>query len=312
LINKTITDDIDKIESKMIGDKPWQMKGEITAKDRKKGSLLEQVVEYQVSIKPPPVPTPQFTNDIESMIIKRVKDGLFDNPVRKEHIDINEAPKKGEMKFDKSKKGLGEIYEDEYTEKVMHLPNETEQTEIKKEVDEIERRLFSVLDRLTNFNYVPKINKEMKVLTNVPSIALEDISNHLTDNKAFSKAPQELFNIKDTNFESKDEMSQSEKKNLHNKKKRNIRTHLRQKQQYNKLKNLYDKTGDKFEAKMLMRKEQDKKVNKESKVSDLKSGKFFNNMQKIVSNDIEKRNGKKEKNNSERGNNEQKIKNFKL
>jgi hypothetical protein len=62
----------------------------------------------------------------------------------------------------------------------------------------------------------------------------------------------------------------------------------------------------------LMRKEQDKKVNKDSKVSDLKSGKFFNSMQKIVINDIEKRNGKKEKNNSERGNKEQKIKNFKL
>lgn len=312
MINETITDDIDKIESKMMGDKPWQMKGEVTSKDRKKGSLLEQVVEYQVSIKPPPVPTAQFTNDIESMIIKRIKDGLFDNPVRKEHIDINEASKKGDIKFDKSKKGLGEIYEDEFTEKVMHQTNETEQEDIKKEVDEIEKRLFSVLDRLTNFNYVPKINKEMKVLTNVPSIALEDISNHLTDNKAFNKAPQELFNIKDTNFESKDELSKGEKQRIHNQKKRNIRTHLRQKQQFNKLKKLYDKTGDKFEARMMMNKERDKIANKETKVSDLKSGKFFNNMQKIVSGDIDKKNGKKEKSNLDKGKNEQKIKNFKL
>ena len=294
----------------MISDKPWQMKGEVGAKDRKKGSLLEQVIEHQVSIKPPPIPTPKYTNDIESIIIQRVKDGMFDNPVRKELVDIEKINKKGgEIKFEKSKKGLAEIYEDQFTETVNKMPNEAEQDNIKKEINELETKLFTVLDRLTNFNSVPKINKEMKVITNVPSIALEDISNHVTDNKQFTKTPQELYNLKDTNFESRDELNKDEKQRVHNQKKRNIRTHLRQKLAYNKLKNIYDSTNSKFEAKMEMKKLKDKKANKETKVSDLKSGKFFSSMQKIVSNDISKKNDKHDKINKT---SDLKIKKFKL
>lgn len=61
----------------------------------------------------PPVITKEITDSIENIIKQRVLDELFDDPVRIERKD-NDGKDDLQLDFEKSKKGLGQIYEDEF------------------------------------------------------------------------------------------------------------------------------------------------------------------------------------------------------
>ena len=66
--NEELVDKIAKIEDEMMGNKKWQMKGEVRAKQRDKNSLLEEYVDFDVASKLPPKVTQEMTNTIEQMI----------------------------------------------------------------------------------------------------------------------------------------------------------------------------------------------------------------------------------------------------
>jgi len=286
--NQTKT--IDEIERSMLENKSWQMKGEIKAKERPKESLLENYLDFQVSIKPPPIPSAEMTSNIEKMIKLRIKEELFDDPIRNKEINLNKKNKEEiELDFQKSKKGLGEIYEDDYNKEIGNA-TESEAKEIYKEIDELTNKLYTIFDKLTNNSFVSgNRNTEMKVLTNVPSIQLEDISNFVTDNKSYSKSANELYSRKDLETKTKNEMSKEEKEKLHKHTKRNIRNRLREKQKNQKMKSLMNKLDSKFEAKFAMKQMKDKSAKSNVKNSELKSSKFFGNLQNIASDDKEKK-----------------------
>lgn len=73
--------EIEKIEDQMASEKPWMLKGEVTAKSRPINSLLAEHLDFDVAMKLPEKVTKELTNKIEAMIQQRVLDGLFDDPI---------------------------------------------------------------------------------------------------------------------------------------------------------------------------------------------------------------------------------------
>jgi hypothetical protein len=127
----------------------------------------------------------------------------------------------------------------------------------------------------------------------MPSIQIEDISNYVTDNKTTAKSAKEMFNLKDVNLISKDELTKEDRQQSHSKWKRNVRTKLREKQRNHKLKEISKTVDSKFEAKMKMKQIKDKNIKKNVKNSELKSSKFFSNLQSISADDQMKKSKKK-------------------
>lgn len=83
-VNSHMIKKIETIENQMVGGpKPWQMLGEIVAKQRPMNSLLELHLDFNVASKLPPQITQEKTNTIEAAIKQRILDELFDDPVRK-------------------------------------------------------------------------------------------------------------------------------------------------------------------------------------------------------------------------------------
>ena len=114
-----VKEQIEQIQESMlsnIGDKPWQLKGEITAKTRPQDSLLEEYLEFDHTTRQAPVINAKTTEEIEKMIKQRVKDKAFDDVERKvKPVDKHyEYKKQVVLDQEKSKVGLGDIYEQEY------------------------------------------------------------------------------------------------------------------------------------------------------------------------------------------------------
>lgn len=134
----------------------------------------------------------------------------------------------------------------------------------------------------------------MKVVTNVPAIQLEEVSNYVTDRRTVgTAASSELFSKRDIETKTRDELTKDEKSTSHKKWKRNVRTHLKAKEKTKKLKEFASAADSKFEAKMLMKQDKDKKAKTNMKNSELKSSKFFGNLQGIVGKDVDKKSNKK-------------------
>jgi len=314
--NKNIEGEIQEIESKMMAKKDWSMIGEATSKQRPKGSLLENFLDFEVSVKPPPIPTPEYADTIENMIKLRIKDDLFDDPVRKPQIDVNKKNSNIEMDFEKNKKGLADLYEDDYTKDVLKISSSTEGQAIKNEIEELCGKLYGIFDKLTNNNFVSgNRNLEMKIITNVPAVQLEEISNYVTDNKLNTKSAHELYSMKDSEVKTREELTTEERKTGHKNWKRNVRNKLREKLRNKKFNALSKVADSKFEAKLMMKRDNDKSAKKNVKNSELKSSKFFSNLQNIASDDLDKKKMKSEKRNTTHVDNEfgnRNAKNYKI
>ena len=285
---------IKKIEEKMISNKKdWSTKGEILAKERPKDSLLTKAMDFEVGLRAPPIPDREFTDKLEIMIKQRIIDDIFDDPIKKDFINLNEQKKaENELDFEKSKKGLGEIYEEKY------LGNETTETkvdEIKKDCDDLCNQLFDIFKQMTNGTATPyglKGKKEDLInITNIPAIQIEEKGNFISDNTEKIKTGKEMLNIKKLRTKNKEEMTSEELKNIHNKKKRNIKNRIHKKENKKKLEQLTTMLGSKFEAKIKMKQEKNKKLEKMDKTQgkEYRSGQFFGKINEMVVKDDEKK-----------------------
>jgi len=292
--NPKKTASINELEKQMLEGKAWHMKGEVKGKERPKESLLENFLDFQVSIKPPPIPSQELTSNLEKIIKLRIKEDLWDDPIRHKEINLNKKDKADtDLDFEKSKKGLGEIYEDEYNNETGGNASEAQAKQLYSEINELTSKLYSIFDKLTNNSFVSgNRNKEMKILTNVPAIQLEDISNFVTDNKANAQSAAELYSRKDLETKSKAEMSKEEKGTLHKHVKRNIRNRLREKAKNRKMLGLIGKLDSKFEAKFALKQMKDKAAKSNVKSGELKSSKFFGNLQNLAIDDKDKKDSK--------------------
>ena len=152
---------IEKLEAAAVGEKPWQLKGEVGGKARPLNSLLETTLEFDQAGRPPPAVTEEATRGIDDIIRQRVKDGLWDDPVRKAALAPSaHRPKRVEISQEKSKLGLADEYAQQYEREVLGHKASDELAPKHAEVRKVFAKLVAKLDQLTSFQYAPKPQRQ--------------------------------------------------------------------------------------------------------------------------------------------------------
>lgn len=139
---------IEALEKQIVGDKPWQLLGEVSARSRPLNSLLFEDVDFQQQIKAPKI-TPETTETLEEMIKKRIKDNRFDDPEKKVkpvHA-LASSSKQVEVSSEKSKVGLAQLYEREIIAQATGNKQAKDGPE-----KEVERKLFALFRKLDALN----------------------------------------------------------------------------------------------------------------------------------------------------------------
>ncbi|XP_022189809.2 U3 small nucleolar ribonucleoprotein protein MPP10 [Nilaparvata lugens] len=222
---------IKELEEKAISDKPWQMKGEISADSRPQNSLLEEVLEFDMTAKPAPVMTEATTERLEDIIIRRIKDKAWDDVERKVKPveNISEFKKRLVLDQEKSKESLAEIYEKEFIKQRdaaasvgLGTPEfkEPEEPPEHKKIKSMMVSLFSKLDALSNYHYTPLPHApDVKIVNNLPAITMEEVAP-VTATDANLLAPEEVLGKKKRELMSKEERTATDRKRERRKKKK--------------------------------------------------------------------------------------------
>ncbi|TKV99148.1 hypothetical protein SEVIR_8G024600v4 [Setaria viridis] len=211
---------IEQMEKANLEPSTWTMQGEVTASSRPKNSALEVDLDFEHNVRPAPVITEEVTASLEEMIKKRIAEGHFDD-VEKPSLLPSKAPREHkELDESKSKKGLAELYEDDYAQKAGIAPAPLSiSDELKKEANTLFKRICLKLDALSHFHFAPKpVIEDMSVQANVPALAMEEIAPVAVSDAAML-APEEIFEGKG-DVKEEGELTQAERKRRRANKKR--------------------------------------------------------------------------------------------
>uniref|UniRef100_A0A4W5LK01 U3 small nucleolar ribonucleoprotein protein MPP10 n=1 Tax=Hucho hucho TaxID=62062 RepID=A0A4W5LK01_9TELE len=184
---------IQDLEKAAMGEKPWQLTGEVSAQTRPENSLLEVDVAFDSASRMAPAVTEETTLQLEDIIKQRIKDQVWDDVVRKEKPkeEVFEYKKRLTLDHEKSKLSLAEVYEQEYL-KQNQQKTEDEENPAHVEIQKLMDSIFLKLDALSNFHFTPKPPvPEVKVVSNLPSIAMEEVAPVSASN-ATLLAPEEV------------------------------------------------------------------------------------------------------------------------
>ncbi|CAN0390344.1 unnamed protein product [Ectocarpus sp. 12 AP-2014] len=245
-------------ERELLAEKPWALRGEVHSHDRPQNSLLEATVDVERATRVAPPPTAEHAMTLLDMIKKRCLDGNWDDVTPRDLQGPTVRKEAPHLSQDKSKEGLGELYEKEFLKKTMGVTEDDPQKGLKNELKHLFSKLCGKLDALCNFHYTPKAAiPEMKVQADVAAIAMEEVlPSSVADAEAL--APEELYKKKrgrEAEFlEGGAEMSQEDRKRSRSSKKAVRRKARRQAQAAQKLvSKLNPGLGNKYEKAKMMR-----------------------------------------------------------
>ncbi|KAM1209728.1 hypothetical protein ACFX2I_015318 [Malus domestica] len=220
---KKLQSQIEEMEKANLEPKSWIMQGEVTAATRPKNSALEVDLDFEHNVRPAPVITEEVTTSIEDMIKKRIEEGRFDD-VQKAPTLPSKAPREfKELDENKSKKGLADVYEEEYVQKTSLSSAPLSLTDKQKdEASKLFKKLCLKLDALSHFHFTPKpVIEDMSVQANVPALAMEEIAPVAVSDAAML-APEEVFSGKG-DIKEETELTQAERKRRRANKKRKFK-----------------------------------------------------------------------------------------
>ncbi|EOY20756.1 U3 small nucleolar ribonucleoprotein mpp10 isoform 4 [Theobroma cacao] len=220
---KKLQSKIEQMEKANLDPKVWTMRGEVTAAQRQKNSALEVDLDFEHNVRPAPVITEEVTASLEDLIKTRISEGLFDD-VQKSRSLSSKAPRETkELDDNKSKKGLAEVYEEEFVQKTDPAAAPLSfSDELKKEASMLFKKLCLKLDALSHFHFTPKpVVEDMSIQTNVPALAMEEIAPMAVSDAAML-APEEVFAGKG-DIKEEAELTRSERKRRRANKKRKFK-----------------------------------------------------------------------------------------
>ncbi|KAJ1446921.1 Mpp10 protein-domain-containing protein [Pelagophyceae sp. CCMP2097] len=189
-----------------IQDKPWELRGEIGAKERPQNSLLGIDATWQGRTQTAPPLDAAFTAAVEAAIRERVKEARYDELV--EASLVHKALKNPKAKAnaagdddgalgEKSQVGLGEAYEKEYVDQQEAAGGAAAGKAAPRDeaLDAAWARLAGKLDALSHFVSVPK-TAPLDVVgaakrNNVSAVAFED-TVPTSESALPSAAPEEV------------------------------------------------------------------------------------------------------------------------
>eukprot|EP01039_Chlorochromonas_danica_P002840 gene2840-3100_t len=209
---------VKEFERELMAGKSWELRGEVRASDRPENSLLTIVADVDRASKPAPIITQDYTNSLEDLITRRIQSETFDDPQPRSQpstsiVDDLEGKVGGgaggggeDLSQEKDKKGLGDLYAEDYARQVLKEDSETspQVTAARLEVLELFNKLSRTLDRLSHFYYTPKpvsVEVNAQVLANqrlLPALQMEDSAqgsamiNLQTSPTALAYAPEEI------------------------------------------------------------------------------------------------------------------------
>jgi U3 small nucleolar RNA-associated protein MPP10 len=238
-----------------------------------------------------------MNEDLESVIKQRILDEAWDDVVRvklpsnyRENFTNLE-----EISFEKSSKGLGEIYEDKFKKEVLSMTGPSGATDkdlkdpAKLEIETLFKKLCYNLDILSNLSFVPKaLTEPAQVVSNVSAINMEERIPLFMSN-ANRKAPQEMFETNKKVMHDGDLVTSADHKKKRRLIKNNVRTRLKEKakkkverdlEHSGMSKHMYNVMKD---SKATLKNLKLKKGDHES-IKFTKSSQFFKNLQESTAN----------------------------
>ncbi|XP_042460533.1 U3 small nucleolar ribonucleoprotein protein MPP10-like, partial [Zingiber officinale] len=138
--------------------------------------------------------------------------GHFDDVERAPILPSKPPKETKEMDENKSKKGLAEIYEEEYAQKTGLAPALLSTSDkLKIEATMLFKKISLKLDALSHFHFAPKpVIEDMSIQVNVPALAMEEVAP-LAVSDAAMLAPEEIFHGKG-NIKEEAELTKEERK----------------------------------------------------------------------------------------------------
>lgn len=198
--------EIRKLEAQNVAKRSWTLSGEARSNERPLNSLLEEDIDFERTGKPVPVITKEVSEDIEALVKRRILNREFDEVLRRRPDEILTGllGRRGtlpEVDDTKSKRGLAELYEEEYQKRTDPNYVDARDEKLKKEHREIEqawKEIASKLDSLCSWHYRPRpVEMSVQVRTDAPTVAMEDARpsgvGGVGAAEASQLAPQEVY-----------------------------------------------------------------------------------------------------------------------
>lgn len=150
---------IKRIEKQLVGNKAWQLKGEVRAVDRPVNALLDTEVDFDVGLQSKVVISRELNQRFEELIKQRIADFAFDDremPVVSKLRVKEQTNQFQDIDFEKDTRGLAGVYEDEYKKTVLGKdPAQSKTDRLKQEITGLFKNICFCIDGMSRGAFTP-------------------------------------------------------------------------------------------------------------------------------------------------------------